>query len=229
MQKLFNVDPKKISPARDASMFTAFLFYGSDQDKGDQKHSNKNEVSVYYERIGGDLKYRVNQANAYRGLIRMIENSDRKRAGASPLKHGWWTRAIIYENIYYKEIFNAIPGHHIYLAEPQFTKTEKGAQILEAYKVRYGTDYKLESVPVELVKHKAAANWNYFKQHFKDRIEEKLTIEDADVLTEQPTSRTASVYSNVEQLRNEKLFQGMSSQQLSAVADYLLKQKGRAA
>lgn len=166
----YTFDDPRLTPTRKASMYSCALWYSTDQDKPDWKHSDKMEVVKKISHITRDMERKVNHRFAWFSLIRMLDKSDARMQGSKPLKHGFWTRAIIYENLYFKPVYERIPGNVKYQFTPQFNELPTGGVLLQAWKNPHTG--KIDLVPDKLVKLKAQFNWGHYKKYWLP-LEEK--------------------------------------------------------
>jgi hypothetical protein len=96
---MFKLDYSKWTPDRLASMFGAWVAIDQETTRPPY-YTWKNEIYVH----PADGKERVNHKFAYDSLLRMLRSEY--------FYNKWkWTRAIIYENIHARPVFQCVPNH----------------------------------------------------------------------------------------------------------------------
>lgn len=98
---IFKLDPSKLTPERAASMFTCIVKTGHDTSRPPY-HSFLNER--YINPATGEEK--ISHKFAYESLKNMLRSYW--------FYERWkWTRALIYENIGFREVYRCVPNHKL--------------------------------------------------------------------------------------------------------------------
>ena len=200
------------------SIFTARIWLHYNGLRGDTRHS-------YQMDFESDLS-RVNHRQGYKMLRAMI---DKYRANKD------FKNVIIYDNLHgvpvYDEVF--IPTQDKYRVRLDcrclFGRDEKGNFIYEGFESYDQQTGEVFTNPVDPDKVKGIirAAYEYMKKRKSmPGVVHPKAIQDQ---TEQGRGQAAAVHSNLDRLREHNLFKNMSTEQLSEIADMLLKKKGVAA
>jgi len=171
-------DPR-ITVSRKAAMYSLALYYSQDQDKPDYKNSDKNDICQT--RLRGaarnaPLVYKINHQFSWDCLIRLLNRSDSKMKGSNPLKNGWWTHALIFENIGFNVVYERYPGNTVFQFKPEVITLDTGGKLLHGWR-NLETD-QVTPVSLDIVKAKCQYTWAHWKEYWMPKVEkEKINRE----------------------------------------------------
>lgn len=200
------------------SIFTMRIWLHYNGLRGDTRHSYLNDFA-------SDIR-QVNHFTGHRSLMNLIKEYRMNKA---------FKNVLVYDNInnvpVYDEVF--VPSANTYRIRLnctcKFYQDEKGNffyQGYETYEQETGELVLVQADP-DLVRVRAKNAFEYVRK--RKSMPGIVHPQSNEVSIQQGRGQENFVGLNLEQLRSEKLLQGLTPSQYSQVADFLLKMKGQAA